>query len=286
MAEENKVVEPEIPANEPQIDETPAANEPYWKEDWRQRLAGEDQKALKRLERFGSPEDIYKSYRSMEQKLSSGELKPNAPFPEKGTPEQQNQWRKDHGIPESFDKYEIKLPDGVVIGDDDKVPVEEFLKRAHAKNMSAEHASAAIAAYMDWRDTEMQKRQEAKDVLVRESEDALRNEWGQEYRKNLSLVDGMLSETMASEDLRADLGEAIKVSPEFAKWLVGMARMINPEGTIVPSTAGTQVESVQEKVNALLKLQNENPKAFFDQGGFAELTKWNEALARLQKRAA
>src|SRR5260221_502615 len=36
----------------------------YWPDNWQARLAGDDEKALKQLGRYGSPEDIWKKARS------------------------------------------------------------------------------------------------------------------------------------------------------------------------------------------------------------------------------
>jgi hypothetical protein len=72
-----------------------------WGDGWREHLAAGDDKARARLERFQTPTDIFKSYRALEQRVSSGELKANLPFPDKGTDEEKAAWRKDAGIPTS-----------------------------------------------------------------------------------------------------------------------------------------------------------------------------------------
>lgn len=46
-----------------------------WPEDWRSKVAGEDAKELARLQRMGSPADVWKAYRALEAKISSGQLK-------------------------------------------------------------------------------------------------------------------------------------------------------------------------------------------------------------------
>src|SRR3990167_10392063 len=58
-----------------QSDDDGAAPPATWPDDWRGRFAGKDADALKRLNRFQSPEGVYKSWRSLEQRLSAGEIK-------------------------------------------------------------------------------------------------------------------------------------------------------------------------------------------------------------------
>ena len=74
-------------------------------DDWRTRLAGGDEKELKRLSRFASEADVYKAYRELEKKKSSGELK--QALSKDATPEQIAEWRKENGIPETPDKYDL-----------------------------------------------------------------------------------------------------------------------------------------------------------------------------------
>src|SRR5512135_169053 len=66
----------EEPTSAPSADAAPAdkAIVPDWPDDWREKLAGNDEKALKRLGRFASPAGIFKSFRELEAKFSRGEL--------------------------------------------------------------------------------------------------------------------------------------------------------------------------------------------------------------------
>lgn len=257
-----------------------------WPDAWRDELSAGDEKARARLERFQSPADIFKSYRALEQRMTSGELKPNTPYPDKGTADEQTAWRKDQGIPEAPDKYDLKLPEGMVIGENDKPGVDEFLKKAHAAHMRPEHASAAVAAYMEMREQGIKKTAEHKAELTKSTEDALRGEWGQDYRKNEGLIDGLLAETMASEDLRNDIAEARKLNPDFAKWVLGVALQLNPMGTVLPGSGGTQMQSIQDDLATLDKMQVENPTEFWKEANQQKQRDLLAARDRLEKRAA
>ncbi|HET7409683.1 MAG TPA: hypothetical protein VFJ13_05740, partial [Paracoccaceae bacterium] len=171
-------------------DEGKAAAPADWPEDWRQRLAGDDKKALKRLERLGSPKDVMTAYRALERKVSSGELKTG--LKEDATPEEVASWRRENGIPEKPEDYDTTLPDGLVIGEDDKPLVGEFLTAMHAKNAHPETVKAALAAYYRIAETQQAAQIEADRGFRREAEDALRAEWGPEYRPNVNAMGNFL----------------------------------------------------------------------------------------------
>jgi hypothetical protein len=75
--------------------------------DWRARWPATTRRLPKRLARFPGPADLSKSFRSLEQKLSSGEFK--KPLAENATPEEKATWRKENGLPEKAEEYVAKL---------------------------------------------------------------------------------------------------------------------------------------------------------------------------------
>ncbi|MGD9659607.1 MAG: hypothetical protein AB7U61_18530, partial [Methylocystis sp.] len=73
---------------------------------------------MKRLERFNGPRDIVDSFLEADKKIRGGKIK--TAFPDNATPEQITAWRKENGIPETPDGYDIKnLGDGYVVGEAD-----------------------------------------------------------------------------------------------------------------------------------------------------------------------
>jgi hypothetical protein len=172
----------------PPAEPTPPA--PTWPDNWRQLMAGEDAKELKRLERFATPADVYKTNRDIEAQISRGEYK--RPLPPNPTPEQIKTWRSDNGIPESADKYELKMNDGLVIGEQDKPYVDKFLSNLIAVNGTNEQASAALNAYYDIVQEvaaqNLQRYEEARDKTT----GVFQQEWGGEYNRNLNLIQGLV----------------------------------------------------------------------------------------------
>ena len=227
---------------------------PDWPDDWREKIAGTDEKELARLQRLAAPTDLYKSYRALEQRVSSGELKANKPFPDKGTPEEQNAWRKEQGIPEAPDKYEIKL-EGREIGEDDKPLIDSFLKEVHAVNMPPAQAKAAVAAYYKIQDEAVKKAQDAEAEKVRVTEDTLRAEWGNDYRRNLSVVDGFLDGYVSAESpMKGQIKNAVKGNAEFAKLMARVALEINPAATVAPNAGANLASSIDDEIAQLEKM--------------------------------
>jgi len=236
---------------------TPAGTPPQasWPEMWRQNLAGSDEAELKRLERFAAPGDIYKSFRALEKRLSSGELKAVTPFPEKGTDQEKNAWRAENGIPESHDKYEINLSNGLVLGDDDAPIVDDFKQFAHKKNLP----NAAVSAGVEWYAEHKQKQQEQRALAFKQkqqqTEEQLRQDWGADYRPNITSIESFLdSKVSADSDLKDLIMRGVQTNAEFAQLFAGIVREINPVTTILPGSNSNpqlldnEIESWEKKM--------------------------------------
>lgn len=229
---------------------------PAWPSDWRNQFAGNDDKEVKQLERFASPADVWRKARALEQRLSSGELKAVTPFPEKGTPEQQTAWRAENGIPESPDKYQINLGEGVVIGEQDKPIIDDFLKAAHASNTPANVANAAVKWYFDFAEKQREARYEQDQQAKAKFEDTMRPEWGGEYRPNLNSVHALLD--MAPEGVKdkflngrlAD-GTPIGSDPDTLRWLANLSRQLNPVTAIVPGAGANIPQAIDDELSQI-----------------------------------
>ena len=229
---------------------------PTWPADWRTHIASGNEKELKQLERFASPADVWRKARALEQRLSSGELKAVTPFPDKGTPEQQNAWRAENGIPEAPDKYTLNLGEGVVLGEADKPIVDDFLKSAHAANMPANLATETIKWYMDFAEKQAEARHEADQQATQTFEDTMRPEWGQEYRSNLNSIHALLD--MAPEGVKdrflngrlAD-GTPIGSDPDTLRWMANLSRQINPVTTLVPGAGANISQAIDDEIGKL-----------------------------------
>jgi len=227
-----------------------------WPADWRTQMAKGDEKMLKQLERYTSPNDVWDKAKALETRVSKGELKAVVPFPDKGTPEQQTAWRLENGIPEAPDKYTINLGEGVVMGENDKAIADDFLKALHSKNMPAGLANETLKWYMDFAQRQEEARYDGDKKAQQEFEDSMRAEWGNEYRPNLNAVHALLD--LAPEGVkgrflegRAADGKPFGSDPATLRWLAGLARQINPITTLVPNAGANINEAIGDELAKL-----------------------------------
>ncbi len=234
-------------------------------EDWREKIIKHDEKAADRLNRFPSVETLWDSYRSLEQKLSSGALKKE--LPENATPEQLSAWRKDNGVPDKPEDYDLKFDNGLVIGDDDKPIVDQFLKQMHDKNAPAGVTKEALAWYF-------QNRQEQQTVMSNfqkeaESETiaALKKEWGDDkYIRNCNIVSNFVgNEELFNKINLAVLpdGKHLTSDLEFARFFAAKAFESNPLATVSTGSGMATGTSIQEEINKIEDLMGDHSSRYW-----------------------
>ena len=227
-----------------------------WPEKWRNEMA-EDEKEVPQLERYATPKDVWKKARELEKRISSGEYKLNKPFPEKGTPEEQNIWRKEAGLPEAPEKYELKDKNGLPLKDEVKGEILPFLKHAHSRNIPPAIVNEIVnyeieqAAAQEKADAD----EDAKEAQV--CEDALRKQWGNEnFRRNQSLVENFLaSAPQALRDMlgktRLPNGALMKNDPTVQMWMLSRQLEIDPVTTLTPNGSGNVATSLDDRIKAI-----------------------------------
>lgn len=236
-----------------------------WPDDWREKYSKDDAKKLARLGRYTSPEAAFDALIAAQNRISSGELK--GVLPKNATPEEVTQWRKDNGIPDAPEKYDLKFDNGLVIGEADKEIVDGFLKSAHAKNLNTDQVKSTIEWYYSEQERVAAER-EAKDEQERTvALDALNAEWGSEFRRNTNAIKGILQTFPENvrgllEGGRLSDGTAIFNNPEVLRGFAAIARELNPAGTVVGAGAGDATKSVNEEISAIEKTMKTNRSAY------------------------
>ena len=140
------------PAPEPTTEPAPEP-EPQafaWPENWREKIAetmGDDKEqkaALGTLKRMADPSQLASSYRELQKVMSSGGMikLPKAD----ATDEDRMAYYKQIGAPEEAEKLleNLNLGDGMVLGDLDRGPAEEFVKAVHGSVTPQEFTDKAI----------------------------------------------------------------------------------------------------------------------------------------------
>lgn len=236
----------------------PAPAEPtegYWKDDWRQKYAGEDSSKLNALSRYASPEAAFDALMSAQEKIRSGQVRPD--FPAEGTDEEKSAWRQANGVPETATQYDLNFESGLVIGEEDKEFVDQYLEQAHAMNQTPEQVKGALEWYYENREQQMQARHELDKQAAEETNQKLREEWGQEYDAHKNQIMNFLN--VLPQESREGLmgarkpdGTPVMSDPEILRTLLGWANEINPVTTIVPAGPG-QASQINDEIYELEK---------------------------------
>lgn len=225
--------------------------------DWRVRMAGEDKDALKRLGRFTDEGQFFKSYRALEQKLSSGEVvKKLAPD---ATAEELATWRKENGIPEKPEAYVegFKSPKGIVLSEADKPIVGEIAAAALDGNVPPEAFNKIVEKYYEVQEAQAAAQAEADATYKQQAEDTLRGLWqGAEYRQNLVAVQNLMAgwpEGLAAQVLagRDPEGRKLGDNPAFIQQLAALQRELNPMAALVPAGSSDPGKAGQARLDEI-----------------------------------
>lgn len=233
---------------------------------WRDIMADGDEKERSRLDRFNSISDVWKSYKNVEAKLSS--RKTEVELSDDPTEEELKTYREAKGIPESPEKYDLSFEDGMVIGDEDKPTVDEFLKHAHSKNYTNDQVKDVVSWFVNDRNARAEQISEQNEEYQTNSIAELKSEWGGEYKANINAINSLFVE--APEGIRDALfgnpkeGIAgaldanmrpIGNNPNIVRWLVGLAKQLNPAATLVPP--GVSGESgIKDEIGKIEKMMH------------------------------
>tara|TARA_R110000868_G_scaffold114822_3_gene307266 strand:- start:831 stop:1832 length:1002 start_codon:yes stop_codon:yes gene_type:complete len=266
---------------------TDAKAEPTaWGEDWRDKVAKGDAKKLSRLGRYASPEAVVDALISAQNRISSGDLKPI--LKKDATEAQVKEYREALGIPETPDKYDLGE---VLPATADKSMIDDYLKTAHATNQTPEQVKASIAAYYSMVEKAGANRAAQDSEITSKSEDSLREEWGVNYKRNLTLISSFLDnapEGLKDQFLKGRLGDGTPIasSPEALRWLLQIELERNPTATVTPGAGGNLAKSVEDERNEILKFMSTNRNAYNkDEKMQSRLRSLNAAIAREEEKS-
>ena len=263
---------PASPEKDKASEQAPVAEGPS--DDWRVKGANGDDKLLKRLERFNSPADVFKSYVEMEKKLSSAKIRNE--LPKDATPEQLTAWRKAEGLPLEPKDYDLTLDNGVVIGEDDRPMVDKFLANMHDKNAPPSAVKAALTTYYDLVEEAKQARAKADADAQAASRQELMKEWGPEYQANFNNLQAMLEQAPSSvreklEGARMADGTPLGYDPDMVRWMAGQARELYPLATIAPGGGSAAYDALKAEMKAIEAKQHTTDYTAADRARYVEL---------------
>jgi hypothetical protein len=261
------VVDPAKPKEPASILDTPDDDKVTpgdWPTNWRELYAGEDQKRLKALSRYASPKAALDAMLSAQDKIRSGELlkKPG----KDASPEELKAWRDHQGIPEKAEDYLTKLPNGLVIGEDDKELISSFATELHGLDAPPAIVHKAIDWYYKTIEQQRQDEYEVDREARQQTEDALRADFGEEYRRNINIMNGVIQALPGEAGkllatARSADGVQLLNHPDVIRGLVDWARQLNPVATIIPGA--TNPGALGDRIAQIEKVMREDINAYW-----------------------
>jgi len=270
-----------------------------WPDNWREIMAGGDEKLVQRLSRFNSPSNVAKSWVALNNKMSSGEVVPSKPG-EDATDDEMNAWRETQGIPSEPAGYLENMPEGLVFGEQDEPALNSFLENAHAKDMPPSAVHDALSWYHENEQNALAMRHEFDLAIRQETEDELRAEWGNEYRANLNGMNNLV-ETYSDEDFATNLfnarmpdGTLVGDNATFIRMMTDINTEVNPHPTVTPATGANLGQTIASEKAVIEKAMSDRDSEYWkgpkhpESGETMMAHRYNELLEaeiKLEQRA-
>lgn len=262
--------------------------------DWasiRTKVAGADEKMLKQLSRYGTLDEAIKAGISAQTKLAQSRSTAK-PGPD-SSPEELAAYRAANGIPESPDKYEVALPNGIIVGDDDKPFMDAFLQTAHEENLTPSQVNKLAAKQLELKEKEVQARA-LRDLETKEAAaEELRSPdvWGSEVKLNVNLITGWLDSApqgVKDQLLGARLADGTPLGNHVPtlKWMASQAREINPMATVVPGSGSNAQQALESEMDNIKKLMGDTKSEYYKGPKAAKMQARYRELVEVQQRIA
>lgn len=272
--------------------------ESTWRDDWRDAIiaklpAEEREKETKRLARFQSPENVYRSFRDIERRVSSGMLKPS--LAEGANEAEVAEYRKANGIPEKADvaAYGLTFPQGYEASDADKADVSEFVASMHKDHVPPGVVQKVWAKYLDVKGKAEQQLYEAAQQQTINQKAELKAEFGRDFDRNTRLGNSHLIQTVGEDQAKGfmalTLADGTKLGdhPAFVRYIVAQALAAADDTTLVTNEFGDNGQSVADQYKAALDLKFTDPKKYATAEHQSKLRRLASAkVAKEGKRAA
>jgi len=233
---------------------------------WRDAFAGEDEKFKTSLERYSTPADLGKAFREQRATISGGNV--NQGLPDGATEDDIKAFRETNGIPLEAAGYLENLPEGTVLGEDDKEIFGDFAGAMHEMNVEPAVMHKVIDWYNGFAENQQDQMAEMDNAHHVETEDALRTEWGTDYRANINLVGSLIESTFGEENANALLnardgeGRAIMNIPGVLEGLASISRKLNPVAQLAPKTGRTPDQTLDDEISDIEKVMREDRAAY------------------------
>lgn len=155
------------------------------------------------------------------------------------------------GRPEAPDKYQVKrpeIPEGMTYNE---AMEKQFLPVAHKAGLNTRQVNALIA----WQTEMMKQEVEQSRQGMKEAEDGLKKEWGNEYANKMSIAQRVVKDYAGQEVV--DFLEKTKLgnNPAFIRFVYDIGSALVEDGAAPKggsNNGGLSSEAAQQKIGALL----------------------------------
>jgi len=125
-----------------------------------------------------------------------------------------------------------------------------------------------LAWYFKNQEQQVTELRQADSAFTNESTEKMREEWGSEYKLNMNLIDGLL--TQIPEDGKALImgarladGTPLGSNPKIQRWLANLAREVNPTATVVPGSGTNAAQAIESELTSITKLMGDRNSEYW-----------------------
>lgn len=216
---------------------------------WRDGITDENLRSV--AERFSSPTDAIKAVADLRKQVSTSIRMPG----KDATTEDIQKFYKALGVPDAPEGYQFQMPEGKTATEFDKAFQAQMAKVFHETGISAQAASKLNVAWNGIQQQAEQAMIEADKQFATQAESQLRQEWGQDYQRNVALA------SRAAADLFDDMESAKKIEMKDGRFLLDhpiMVKMLAKVGGEMAEDGFRRMDSseaatLQQQVDDLAK---------------------------------
>ena len=232
----------------------------------RETLAGGDEKLLTELSRYKSVEAISKMVREARQAARNAG-KP-VELSDKSTPEEVKAFREAYGIPDDPAAYPGDFRADFQPTDADKAILGDFKSFMHEKNVPPKAAEAALEWYQDYATAQVQELNANLAKVAKETQSALRAEWGGEYDGNIGAAGELMKTHLGDDgfksmmDMRLMDGSRLQDNAAFVKMMAQIGADYYGSNAIFKGDIEATSKTLEEQKTELLQLRVNDPTKF------------------------
>lgn len=160
----------------------------------------------------------------------------------------------------------IKLSDGVILGDLDKPVVDDFAKAVHGATTPQEFVDKTVDWYLQLQDQQIAEMDTQDEANRTATQQELRNTWGDGYQREMNIAEMAFKDAPAVKELlmeaRLSDGTVLKDNADAMKWLNHIARQSYEVQTVVQD-GEANINTVESEIEEIEKFRRENKSAYF-----------------------